>query len=113
MILTFGTRSFSVMPAESGHPGGLRWADEKEKMGIICSVRTTSTPSGGVPAAWLRAAALRSYGKYSLSETDVQQSANDANGAISLKKSTNARKQAFCGNIVVRNKTIRITCFRK
>src|SRR5216683_1694077 len=35
---------------------------------------TASTPSGacpGVPAAWLRAAALRSYGKYSLSETDV------------------------------------------
>ena len=34
-----------------------------------------------VPAAWLPAAALRSYGKYSLSETDVQGSANDANGA--------------------------------
>src|SRR6266481_1760079 len=32
----------------------------------------------GVPAAWLPAAA---YGKYSLSETDVQGSANDANGA--------------------------------
>src|SRR5208337_3973936 len=31
-----------------------------------------------VPAAWLPAAA---YGKYSLSETDVQGSANDANGA--------------------------------
>jgi hypothetical protein len=35
----------------------------------------------GVPAAWLRAAALRSLGKYSLSETDVLRSANDANGA--------------------------------
>src|SRR6266700_2740937 len=34
----------------------------------------------GVPAAWLRAAALRSYGKYSLSETDVLRSTNDANG---------------------------------
>src|SRR5947208_3294239 len=45
---------------------------------------TPSTPSGacpGVPAAWLRAAALRSLGKYSLSETDVLLSANDANGA--------------------------------
>src|SRR5438445_6283291 len=45
---------------------------------------TASTPSGacpGVPAAWLRAAALRSLGKYSLSETDVLRSANDANGA--------------------------------
>ena len=31
-----------------------------------------------MPAAWLPAAA---YGKYSLSETDVQGSANDANGA--------------------------------
>src|SRR5438093_1087205 len=42
---------------------------------------TASTPSGacpGVPAAWLRAAALRSLGKYSLSETDVLLSANDA-----------------------------------
>src|SRR5437899_1941408 len=35
----------------------------------------------GVPAAWLPAAELRSYGKYSLSETDVQRSANGANGA--------------------------------
>ena len=33
-----------------------------------------------VPAAWLPAAACDSYGKYSLSETDVQRSANDANG---------------------------------
>src|SRR5215813_197205 len=46
---------------------------------------TVSTLSGAcpsVPAAWLPAAALcDSYGKYSLSETDVQRSANDANGA--------------------------------
>ena len=42
MILTFGTRSFSVMPAKAGTQGGLRSADEKEKMGIICAVRTTS-----------------------------------------------------------------------
>src|SRR5215469_6460868 len=40
----------------------------------------------GVPAAWLPAAALRSYGKYSLSEMDVQRSANDANGARSCEK---------------------------
>ncbi len=35
MILTFDTHSFSVMPAKAGTQGGLRWADEKEKMGMI------------------------------------------------------------------------------
>jgi hypothetical protein len=41
MILRFDTHSFFVMPTKAGTQGGLRWADEKEKMGIICSVRTT------------------------------------------------------------------------
>jgi hypothetical protein len=30
------------MPAKAGVQGGLRWTDDKEKMGIICSARTTS-----------------------------------------------------------------------
>jgi hypothetical protein len=29
------------MPAKAGVQGGLRWTDDKEKMGIICSARTT------------------------------------------------------------------------
>src|SRR6266705_3496728 len=59
---------------------------------------TASTPSGacpGVPAAWLRAAALRSLGKYSLSETDVLRSANDANGAMKGTPNCRVRAPAF------------------
>src|SRR5439155_4742728 len=61
---------------------------------------TASTPSGacpGVPAAWLRAAALRSLGKYSLSETDVLRSANDANGADPAEPISPGERQLSVG----------------
>src|SRR5258707_1382563 len=47
----------------------------------------------GVPAAWLRAAALRSLGKYSLAETDVLRSANDANGASPAEDGSRSHEQ--------------------
>ena len=47
MILTFGTRSFFVIPAKTGTQGGLRSADAKEKdqKSSVPFVPLASTPS--------------------------------------------------------------------
>src|SRR5205823_6558830 len=71
---------------------------------------TASTPSGacpGLPAAWLRAAALRSLGKYSLSETDVLRSVNDANGATRDGPAAEAERLLFLGKGDLRRRSSR------